>query len=299
MKIKFENVDFSSRSGPNGFGLKLARQMVKDGHEIVPLRQDVQISFIQRFSNFNPTVLRLDGIYFNLDQDWKAMNAEIKKSYDSSQSVVVQSLFDYQLINKFFGSRDNVHIIQNGTDLDLISQIPSAKVSKDTPREKIWMCASAWRPHKRLKDNIRLFLENADDDSILLVAGSGMQESEKSLNDHRIRFLGDLAWDQMISCMKIAGNFIHLAWLDHCPNVVIDAKACGCTLHVSNAGGTVEIAGPYDRIYKDEEYLYEPVKLYEPPRLNFEMINNNQKIDPIISIQHVANQYYKILESCR
>ena len=65
MRIQFENVDVNSRSGPNGFGLKLARQFLKDGHELTNDRPDVRLSFIQSMNDFDPTVLRLDGIYFN------------------------------------------------------------------------------------------------------------------------------------------------------------------------------------------------------------------------------------------
>jgi len=61
MKIHFENVDFNSKSGPNGFGLKLARNFLKRGHEVTSNNPDVQLSFIQSSNNFKPTALRLDG----------------------------------------------------------------------------------------------------------------------------------------------------------------------------------------------------------------------------------------------
>ena len=47
LKIYFDNVNFKSASGPNSFGLKLAREFNKLGHEIVPENPNVQISFIQ------------------------------------------------------------------------------------------------------------------------------------------------------------------------------------------------------------------------------------------------------------
>ena len=47
MKIQFENVNFDSRSGPNGFGLKLARSLIKRGHQVVNAAGDVRLSFIQ------------------------------------------------------------------------------------------------------------------------------------------------------------------------------------------------------------------------------------------------------------
>jgi glycosyltransferase involved in cell wall biosynthesis len=299
MRVKFENVDFNSRSGPNGFGLKLARQMIKDGHEVVNLNQDVQLSFIQKFSNFNPTVLRLDGIYFNSKQDWDSMNRPIKSSYLKSQEIVVQSHFDKELITRFFGTRDNIHVIHNGTDFDLIKQIPAARLPSNITRDNAWMCASAWRPHKRLADNIRLFQELSNKDSIMLVAGSNIDESLKDIKDERIKFIGDLSWDQMISCMKAVGNFVHLAWLDHCPNVVVDAKATGCVLHVTNSGGTCELADLNDKIYLDTSFDFDPIDLYDPPKINFNLLDTNLSSGKNLSIESVTAEYYKVLEKAK
>ena len=294
MKILFENVDFNSRSGPNGFGLKLARQLIKSGNEIVVSSPDICLSFIQSSNSFLRTVLRLDGIYFNSAQDWQKLNEPIKKSFDFAKAVIVQSSFDKELISSFFGKRDQVYVIQNGTDLEIISKIIPAFDNNIIPKEKVWMCASSWRPHKRLDENIRLFIERADNDSILLIAGSNI---EKNINDSRIKILGDLSWEQMISYMKSSGNFIHLAWLDHCPNVVIDAKAAGCRLHVANSGGTHEIISINDCLYEDSQFDFSTIDLYKPPlmRLCEVKIEKLKEID--ISISKIAEKYYNILRN--
>lgn len=263
MRIQFENVDVNSRSGPNGFGLKLARQFLKDGHELTNDRPDVRLSFIQSMNDFDPTILRLDGIYFNSLQDWKAMNEPIRRSYEHAQAVIVQSEFDKKLIFKFFGERENVHVIHNGTDVDLISRIKPQNFDRD----KTWMCASSWRPHKRLDENIRLFQHLKDDGDHLLVAGKNADVSAGT-NIEGVHFLGDLDWETMVSCMKASANFIHLSWLDHCPNVVVDAKAAGCRLHVSEAGGTAELASSRDLVYEDAAFNFEPVELYNPPKIS-------------------------------
>ena len=265
MKIQFENVDFNSRSGPNGFGLKLARQLVRAGHELTNENPEVRLAFIQSANDFSPTVLRLDGIYFNSAQDWESMNEPIKRSYDHASAVVVQSEFDKKLVFRFFGERENVYVIHNGTDIGLIDKIQPAAIGLS--REKVWMCASSWRPHKRLQENVRLFQEHADPDHIMIVAGKGAKE-HLTIVDDRVKIIGDLTWEQMISCMKASSNFVHMAWLDHCPNVVIDAKAARCRVHVSEAGGTVELAGDGDLVYGDEAYEFEVVPLYEPPQMN-------------------------------
>ena len=60
---------------------------------------------------------------------------------------------------------------------------------------------------------------------------------------------------------KASKYFLHLAWLDHCPNVVVDAMACGCTVICSSAGGTKEIAGDNAIIIEENDWNYEPVHL--------------------------------------
>lgn len=302
MKIQFENVDFNSNSGPNGFGLKLARELVRSGHEITADSADVRLSFIQSANNFNPTVLRLDGIYFNSLQDWESMNAPIKKSYDYAQAVVVQSEFDKKLIFEFFGERDNVHVIHNGTDMDLIQRIPPFLDSDIFPKDTVWMCASSWRPHKRLTENIRLFHHLKKPEDKLVVAGHNAHTSVEPGTDlEGVHFLGNLTWEAMIGWMKSAENFIHLAWLDHCPNVVVDARVAGCKLHVSDAGGTAEIVDAVDNVYADADFNFNPVELYNPPRMTFELSKDPFKLcKPGIrtaSIRESANKYIDVLRS--
>lgn len=299
MKIHFENVDFGSRSGPNGFGLKLARELSKSGHSVVSDGQDVRLTFIQGSNSFRPNVLRLDGIYFNSEQDWLSMNEPIRRSYDFANAVIVQSEFNKSLTEKYFGLRENVHVIHNGTSLEDINRISPAQIATGIPREKVWMCASSWRPHKRLADNIRLFLELSEPDHVMLVAGKDAHQYAGSLANHpRIELVGDLNWVQLISCMKASGNFVHLAWLDHCPNVVVDARAAGCKIYCSNSGGTKEVAGPDAMVLEEEVWQFEPVLLYHPPTIqrfeNLLKLNCNSECSEI-DITIVANRYLKII----
>ena len=82
MKIYLDNVNFSSSSGPNSFGKKLAKSFLEKGHDINPESSsdvDVILSFIMTNLNvkFKPMALRLDGIYFNSSQDFEKLNAPI------------------------------------------------------------------------------------------------------------------------------------------------------------------------------------------------------------------------------
>jgi len=294
MKIDFENVDFNSKSGPNGFGLKLARAFTDMGHQITYDNPDVRLSFIQSANNFNPTVLRLDGIYFNIDQDFVSLNMPIKKSYDYAKLVIVQSSFNKKLVEKYFGKKERIEVINNGTDTSIIEAVPVAQTNLS--KNQIWMCASSWRPHKRLEENIEYFKAFSEREDILLVAGSNSEKfiKDEDRNNPRIKLLGDLNWHQMISCMKASSKFLHLAWLDHCPNVVVDARASGCKIICSSSGGTKEIAGLGDTIILEEEWNFEPTQLYSPPKMNFEK-SSVKESEISININDVSKKYENAL----
>jgi len=264
------------------------------GNQIVQSDQDVRLTFIQGSNSFRPNVLRLDGIYFNSAQDWAAMNEPIKKSYDHCNAIIVQSEFNRILTQKYFGPKEKMHVIHNGTDTELIKSVPPAFLGDGVTRDRVWMCASAWRPHKRLSDNISLFLEHARHDDILLVAGSG---ASSTIKDDRVKFVGDLSWNQLISCMKSSSKFLHLAWLDHCPNVVVDANACGCQVICSSAGGTREVAGVDSLIVNEDEWDFSPTQLYNPPRIESYELSKNLFSVESVSIVDTALKYSHILES--
>ena len=291
MKIQFENVNFNSRSGPNGFGLKLWKFLESRGHEISN-DYDVLISFIESRVYEPKKVLRLDGIYFSTRSNWKKENYLIEKSYNESAHVIVQSEFDKKLISEYFGKRQDVSVIKNGTLLEAISQIPQAEINFPKKPNKIWLSASHWRPHKRLESNIRLFKELSDPNDVLVVAG---KNPGIAINDDNVFYIGDLSWRDLISVMKKADNFIHLAWLDHCPNVVIDAKASGCKLYCSSAGGTAELAGKNDVVILEPEWDFKPVDLYSPPELDFSQISVG-KYDGNYSIDFAGLKYENILK---
>ena len=107
----------------------------------------------------------------------------------------------------------------------------------------------------------------------------------------RIFYAGNLEWDQLISLYKRSKYFIHLALMDHCPNVVVDARAAGCKIICSSSGGTKEIAGINSVIVQDMEWDFKPFKLYEPPTLDFSLGCPLPEIVKSIDIKDVADSY--------
>lgn len=266
----------------------------KMGHDIVTDTPEVALNFIQGYHHGVRNILRLDGIYFNTAQDWQQQNDPIRASYNLADAVVVQSQFNKELVFRYFGERGSVHVIHNGTPLEVVREIEPVEVGH--LRENVWLCASSWRPHKRLAENIKYFQHHAGSKEVLFVAGSGDLSSLESCGDSRVQYVGDLSWEQLISLMKASGNFLHLAYLDHCPNVVVDANAAGCKVHCSNTGGTKEIAGENSVIVVEEEWDYSPIDLYNPPPIDFNKTTKNNRASVPNDITEVAKKYQAVLE---
>ena len=292
MKLVLENVNLNSNSGPNSFGQKLFKYMPSLGASFSNNPEpDAYLCFIEsgRPTYNAPLFQRLDGIYFNSEFDYEVQNSNIKRTYDLAKGVIFQSQFNKELTFNYFGPHNNYAVIHNGADLNLINSVQNIVIDK---YENIWSCASSWRPHKRLSDNIMYFLEHAGENDGLIIAGN----VENKIQHERIHYVGELSIDKLFSLYKASKYFIHLAWLDHCPNVVVDAMACGCQIICSSAGGTKEIAGENAIIIEEAEWDFSPIALYKPPLLNFDkkvknIWHNNDEYDML----SVSKKYYDFI----
>jgi len=294
MNIHLDNVNPSSNTGPNSFGRKLVKYLEKSGHAFdAAHKSDVVLAFIQANEKYSiPLVQRLDGIYFNTAQNYKVQNYFIEETYKKADGVIFQSNFNRDLTFEFFGPHDNYTIIHNGADTEVIDTTKPIEIPDRF--SEIWSCASSWRPHKRLDENIKYFLEHSSEQDCLVVAG----RIDNRINDPRIFYTGEIKQNELYALYKASTHFIHLAWLDHCPNVVVDARACGCKIVCSSSGGTREIAGPDAIVIKEEEWNFQPVRLYEPPEMDFsKKINNEWNMSYNMDI--VADSYFKFLEKVK
>tara|TARA_R110002074_G_scaffold229747_6_gene401180 strand:+ start:2566 stop:3462 length:897 start_codon:yes stop_codon:yes gene_type:complete len=292
LNLVLENVNLKSNSGPNSFGQKLFKYMPSCGVTLNNTPEpDAYLCFIEsgRSTHNAPLIQRLDGIYFNSAFDYTAQNSNIKRTYDMSAGVIFQSNFNKELTFKYFGPHNNYAIIHNGADLELINSVEKIEIDK---YENIWSCASSWRPHKRLAENIRYFLEHSGENDGLIVAGP----VEEKHNHDRIHYVGELSTEKLFSLYKASKYFLHLAWLDHCPNVVVDAMACGCQVICSSSGGTKEIAGPDAIIIQEDDWDFSPLELYKPPPMDFSKKSENTwHVNDDYGMPSVCQKYYNFI----
>jgi len=306
MKIFFDNVGFEPVRGPSCFAGKLASYFKNAKHQIANNVEeaDVHLAFIWNnvVNNSIPLIQRLDGIYFSSKMNNDEKNKKILKTYQEATAVIVQSEFDRQVAFNFFGEREDTFVIHNGTDFDYIEKIKPIEDKRLDYFEQIWVCASRWegRTHKRLNENIRYFLENSADKDGLVITGR-IGSGEKNLIDDaiskcdRISYWGNLEWKKLMELFKRANYFIHLAITDHCPNVVVDARGCGCHIICSSLGGTEEIAGKDAIVIEDYEWDLKSLFDYRnPPLLDFSK-RRTGKFNNSIDINDTGLDYLKVL----
>jgi len=311
MKIYFDNVQFSSLSGPNSFGKRLSDHFIKMGHEVAKEGEehDIFLSFIQK--NKNPcknakTVLRLDGIWFK-PENFEENNKKIKEAYLSYDYVIFQSYFDKIMIQKYFGERDDCFVIHNGIEISKKNIVHQIKHSN----EKIFVCSANWHPQKRLKENVALFSqirkklnENGEDARLYILGNCHDFESINFCNLDNVFYLGHQNHETCLRFYATADYFIHLAWLDHCPNVVVEALSQGCPVICTNSGGTSEIVRESGIIIPEtKSYNFELTDYDCPYPVDFSTFDL-PKLRPIVDSEHlniekVAESYINVFKGIK
>lgn len=296
MNLLLENVNLSSTSGPNHFAQKLIKYMSLRGvtfNNFLPY--DKKLTFIESSWSRKDLdmYLRLDGIYFNAGFDCNRMNSNIKASYEASKGVIFQTEFNRDLIFNWFGEHHNYAIINNGADIINVKQFEADNdfAKKLDTVGNVWSCAASWHSFKRLESNIKYFLEFSNPDDHLFVAGNS---PDYTISHPRVTYLGNLNIKELYTLYSVSKYFIHLAYLDHCPNVVIDARAFGCQIICSSSGGTREIAGADAIVISEPQWDFSYIDSKNPPEILFDKIVKND-YNSEISMSKVAKRYYNFL----
>ena len=107
MKVFAHNFNPVSNSGPNKFTRTLFHSLTRNNKIVLVNNQrdaDVEFCLIQQqLHKVKPMVLRLDGIWFNSEQEYNKQNAPIKYAYDNAEAVIFQSEFNKKLTETWFG----------------------------------------------------------------------------------------------------------------------------------------------------------------------------------------------------
>ncbi len=310
MKVFFDGVNWEAEhTGPNCFAKRLAIQLGYMGITLADHDDyDVALVFIEPTNKLNkckPYIQRIDGFWMKPEQMLSGMNDGIKQCYDNCTSVVWQSDFDRIMSIKHFGEKKGT-VIRNGIELRP-AQIRSEQLLEMRAKyDKIFVSSANWHPQKRLRDNIEAFRHIRSTqypNSCLLVLGNN---PDYRVADPGVFYAGSIRHDLCAEVYAIADWMIHLAYLDHAPNVVVEAISQKCPVLCAFNGGTreqIELAPTNGIIVKEDPYDFSLVNYDDPPRIlldNIPKLPNNYKADPsTVNIVEIATQYAKILkEAC-
>ena len=248
-----------------------------------------------------PIVQRLDGIWFKPDEfHWR--NKSIKACYDVADGIVFQSLFNAQQITTWWGEPKSFYVIPNGIDLTRMTTSEPGFWKLRNEYQTIFVCAANWHKQKRLSENIRFFKyirEHLPGKSCLVVLGAG---PDCVVADPHIFYTGSLPHEMCLKLYALSDWMIHLAWLDHCPNVVVECLSQGTPVICPSDGGTRELVG-INGIVIDEASEYNmSLRDYDnPPKLpdDFGGLKVLPKIEVnpnYLDIKIAAEKYIKVFE---
>jgi glycosyltransferase involved in cell wall biosynthesis len=273
--------------GPGIFGGRLKKQLEKNGHKFVDPYvsgeiPDKNISIIQgdRIAGCHLNVLRLDGLYFDSESSNNdQMNSGIFKSFDQADHIVYQSQFSKDMYHSFYGRKDpsQESIIHNGLDQEeFLSNVKPVKLSDPVFSKygKICVASASWRRHKRLEETIEAFKDPKLKNVLLIALGGMPYIKDKSSIPDNVLLTPLLKPEQTASIYCMADAMIHLAWLDWCPNTVVEGLSCGAPVLCSHNGGTKELVknnGVVVQLEEDYE-IGVRVPLYNPPKVDTNII---------------------------
>lgn len=311
-----KNID-SPGTGKGFFIQRLAKELSKYPNvEIIrdPGRSHdiaLHISKIKIPTASKKNIIRIDGCIMDITKNYKKANKAFKKAFKQADGVIYQTNFCKEACNRFIGKPVcDTDVIFNGADIHCADNISPA----NKENSNVFITASRWRPQKRLKDIVETFLLADMNDSILYVAGdlSKSGTTSKWRNKHldisgRVKYLGVLSQERLLSYLKISDAFIHLSWIDWCPNAVVEAISVGVPVICNNVGGTQELVRPSGGIVCDidKPYNLKPCDLYSPPAFNRDIVISAMDkacYDDIIidnshvDIREIAKKYKKFFE---
>ncbi len=229
-----------------------------------------------------PYVVRIDGIFFDKNETLgnnTEKNKPIFEAIKNANGIIFQSEFDKKLVELFYGkiNKDNI-IINNGAEVN--TKNISYRKGLNLPDKRIILCSSYWRKHKRLDSIVEVInnLNITENNYHLVILGNNADSFVKNDNKN-ITVIGHIEPENLYKYYKSSDLYIHIPWIDHCPNTLVEAIANSTPVVTSNQGGTKELveitnAGIVSECDKEIK-LGEYVDLYNPPEPDINLIVND------------------------
>jgi glycosyltransferase involved in cell wall biosynthesis len=196
-----------------------------------------------------------DGVFYPAwyAGDWQGENARMAAAYHIADYVFWQSDFCRRAAERFLGHRQGLgEILYNAIDTRRFA--PTAA----PPRNGRVTFLVTGKIGRHLTYRLTNTVESLAAaiglglDADLTIAGLIAAEAQAAVHElgkvcgieDRIRLLGPYTQSQAPEIYRRAQAYVMTKYLDPCPNVVIEAMACGLPVVYSASGGVPELVGP-------------------------------------------------------
>lgn len=214
---------------------------------------DVVISVLKRRGV--PVVLNQNGVFYPAwyPEGWERENARMATAYHQASHVFWQSDFCRRCADRFLGERrDPGEVLFNATDTDRF--VPRATPREPGPFVFLVTGKIGRSTAYRLESSIEgvAAARRGGLDVVLRIAGSVSADvlaemrtkSDRLGLGNAITFDGPYAGQDAPDIYQAADAYLMTKHNDPCPNVVIEAMACGLPVLYSASGGVPELVGP-------------------------------------------------------
>lgn len=236
------------------------------GHKLVdsPQKADVQLS-VARISKRSgiPTVLRIDGVYYDSGIDYNHANKSISDSHKIADGII------YQSYTSMFMTMGYLEYCKPGAKATVIHNgIDPTGWNDPQPHKTIRVyCSGKWRRPKRLEEIIEVFgmFKIIHPNSELHVLGS-FKKGGKEIPGKDIIYHGMVDHKRMRSLYTKGDVFLHLCKRDSCPSSVVEAMASGMPVIVTDScGGATEMVSMAEgnEIISGDTFTFNPESIYQ------------------------------------
>ena len=287
MRVSF-SIPLKPRSGKHKFAMSLAKEMKRQGVKITDKKPDVNLVFLKGSRKGCKNIFRLDGVWMNTRVNFKKKNKTLYNRMKSCDGIIYQNEFCRKTGEKFIGKFNNYSVILNG------SKVPD-NVKVFDPIRPYLLTFARWRPHKRLKATVDGFLESGlKTEYDLVVLGDN---PDYIVRDSSIKYMGVLKskslWSVILGCKFV----IHLAYIDWCPNSVVESIVAGKNVLHSSTGGTIDVVKGNGIAVIDKPWNFKTVDLYSPPDLD--KIELSRAYNDMLELGYPKSDYLSIENSAK
>jgi len=313
MKIYIQNLrpDMSPYNGKGKFVQRLARELrTRKDIEIVDKPDNCDINFRMNTlpdTNYGKRVVRLDGFNFTLTSN-DAIEQDRENFIDTlhgANGIIYQSAYAKELLTKYLGydsdDSKNYKIIPNG--VDPYDFKPSVDIDLD---KKYYLFAcQVLHPIRRLESLLNIWQQYDSKKWLYVVFDQNKNHTDIDFSKYKnVKVFDIMNQETLNHYMKNAIAVINLTYRDSCPNLLIEALACGTPVIADKESGIWEyiIGGTHGHevdISLPERGGVYPIKNPQEVKRAMDYYKSSSYIRELpdcLKIKNVADKYIKYFE---